>query len=271
MENLADTLCKLIKQATSDSVEPTQQQQAAEIVSSMVDQIPEIKNYISKDLKEYYESALSYTEADVKKRLHEFLEKKNIDFSQINCESEQEQNRIKKSFISWVLIILKHDCLDEYRKQKRRIKNNQPALINESLNKKLKDNQNKDSQQEVIDIISTENITLGAIEQFLKNNLKDDIRPAIINYIEEDPENKLKSCYPRNKFDCNCQVLLKRRLIDGESNINLLAEEFEVSRSTLQDYIEYRNNCNRADAKCFRLLIKEIEEKYQVNLKQYLD
>ena len=271
MENLAVSLCELVKQATSNSVATKEKDKAASAISLMVDQIPQIKNYISEDLRIYYDEALSYTEADVKRNLHRFIERKRINLVEINCQTVRDREQVKKKFISWTTLILKTDCMDVRRTQTRRIRGNQPAPLNKSLNQEINKDGTQDSKQEILDTLPESNITLSGIEQWLNNNLKNNIEPAIVSYLEKDPDGKLKDCHPRNNPNCNCQALLIRRLIDGEDNINNLAEEFGVSRQTLQDYLSYRKNPTRADAKCFRLLIAEVEEKYQVNLKQYLD
>jgi DNA-directed RNA polymerase specialized sigma24 family protein len=237
----------------------------AETISMMLYQNSKIESFVPDNLRKYYKEALAITEKDVKKNLHKFVEKYQINFSIINCQNQQDKNEIQRLFISWTSTILKADCLDIYRKQKTRVKNNQPALVNTSLNQKKGQDE---SQREIIDEISESEITLSGLDKIIKTE-QTKINTRIIEYIKEDPHNKLKDCYPQNNPDCNCQALLKKRLIEGEDNITKIANEFGVPRATLQDFLEYRLNSKRPDAKCLRLLRKEIETKYQINLSEY--
>jgi hypothetical protein len=268
MNFLATTLCELIKQATSNDSENQQlKEDLAEKISLMIDQIPQIQACISDELKKYYDAALPYTEKDIQKNLHTFVERSKIDFSEINCQNKQDNTEIQRRFINWVTMILKADCIDLYRKQRTRVKNNQPAPVNTSLNQK---NSQDESGREIIEYIPNSEITIGGLTILIEKEQKE-IKSKIIKYIEEDPDDELKNCFPRSRPDCNCQALLKKKLIEGEDNITNIANEFGVPRATLQDFLEYRLNSKRPDAKCLRLLRKEIETKYQINLSEYKD
>lgn len=55
-------------------------------------------------------------------------------------------------------------------------------------------------------------------------------------YIEQDPEGQLRSCYPRQHPDCNCQLLSQRLLCifkDPPDRLADVAREFNINYQTL--------------------------------------
>ncbi|MGB8687034.1 MAG: sigma-70 family RNA polymerase sigma factor [Microcoleus sp.] len=62
----------------------------------------------------------------------------------------------------------------------------------------------------------------------------------VIEWIETDPNNELKSRHVRGKPQINCQVLLLRRCLYGQS-LQELAKEFGCAHSTL--YQLFNNDC----------------------------
>jgi hypothetical protein len=62
----------------------------------------------------------------------------------------------------------------------------------------------------------------------------------LLQWIENDPNNELKSRHVRGKPKINCQVLLQRRCLYGQS-LQEVAKEFECAPSTL--YQLFNNDC----------------------------
>ena len=53
-------------------------------------------------------------------------------------------------------------------------------------------------------------------------------------YVEQDPDGKLKNCYPRHHPECNCQVLIQKLLFNNPPDrLADIAREYQVNYQTL--------------------------------------
>ena len=63
---------------------------------------------------------------------------------------------------------------------------------------------------------------------------------AVQEYIKTDPEEKLKTSYPRQYPECNCHVLAIRLLLE-EQKISNISQEVNISNQTL--YSHWKRKC----------------------------
>lgn len=61
------------------------------------------------------------------------------------------------------------------------------------------------------------------------------------SYVETDPQEKLRSCYPRHRPDCNCQTLsIRRYLKEPPDTLAALAREYKINYQTLNGHWKQR-------------------------------
>ncbi len=81
--------------------------------------------------------------------------------------------------------------------------------------------------------------TLSGLDAYIKQIQQEELQRVgleIESYIEQDPEEKLRKCHPRNRPDCNCQLLSQRLLIASKDRPDRLADiarEFNINHQTL--------------------------------------
>jgi DNA-directed RNA polymerase specialized sigma24 family protein len=122
------------------------------------------------------------------------------------CEHPEKYSPERGSVINWLNTILKYRLLDVHQEKKieqRWLLAPSPQLI------ETRDN-------------PIENIPAPAeIPPILEKTRQ---------WIETDPQDKLRSAHIRGRPDLNCQILLLRRF-PPETHWDMIAEEFEVSQS----------------------------------------
>jgi hypothetical protein len=79
--------------------------------------------------------------------------------------------------------------------------------------------------------------TLDGLERYL-NQLEQQSEQQFVNrledYIERDPEERLRQCYPRKRPECNGQMLSQRRCLkDPPDSLAELAREFDMHYQTM--------------------------------------
>jgi DNA-directed RNA polymerase specialized sigma24 family protein len=213
-------LCQLIRDALCN-------EQRAEALALAIDQIPEIKVYLGTGWLPYYDKALPTTIRDICKNIQRFPTMYKLDIQNLDCQNPQDAATIRKYFIKWVLIILRRDCYDVKRSQ-----SNRPRQV--SINEPIK---SENGQRTVEDTIADPGIT-GILK--LENEELKDIAQQIENYINTDPDNKLKNCHPRNNRDLNCQVLLRLKLLEQKTTKEI-TQELNAREQTVYDRL--RNSC----------------------------
>ncbi len=87
--------------------------------------------------------------------------------------------------------------------------------------------------------------TLIGIEGWIEGIQKErrvSIGDAVWEYIEQDPENLLKSCYPKKQPECHCQILAMRLLLEQPpQKISQIARDYNISNQTL--YSHWKRKC----------------------------
>ena len=152
-----------------------------------------------------------------------------------NLESfEPRPPSVDQSFIRWVNGYLKWRVRDLYAPDEK-----YPV---KSLDRPI-------SNQEGESTTLAENLAdpkaIAGLEEWIEENQKTtrlSIGDAVWEYIEQDPENRLKSCYPRNYPECHCQILARRLLLEQPPHkISEIAREYNISNQTL--YSHWKRKC----------------------------
>ncbi|PSB41853.1 hypothetical protein C7B67_26085 [filamentous cyanobacterium Phorm 6] len=154
----------------------------------------------------------------------EALQKTWIYLSRNLCEAttaKEPYNPEKSQITTWLNPYLKKRLLDCYRKQKQE-RERQIQLPIVSLDR-LSDKK---------DIKYTENLKANPDVSFYLDEL--------LEWIETDPNNELKSRHVRGKPEINCQVLLQRKCLYGQT-LQEIAKEFGCAPSTLYQLLN--NDC----------------------------
>lgn len=86
------------------------------------------------------------------------------------------------------------------------------------------------------------NLTLSGLEAHIEQLQRQSQQRLVLkleHYIEQDPNRKLRNCYPRKHPECNCQLLSQRLLSifkDPPDKLADLAEEFNINYQTLTSH-----------------------------------
>jgi len=128
--------------------------------------------------------------------------------------------------------IVKNKEFDEYRKQGK-----QPF----SLDNPLSEDEGNDTY---LDFVTYE----GFIdENYQPSNLPPDdfvqsIGSKLWQYINADPEEKLRGCHPKHRSDANCQVIAQRlQLKDPPDNLADIAKELDINYQTVNSH--WKRSC----------------------------
>lgn len=186
-------------------------------------------------------------------------------------------------------MILKTDCIDEYRKttRSRDSRRKQPNDSDDGQPKKgirsiVKDaieetsfNNSQNSTEEFsvgfenkfasdiegkfIGDISNNNFSLDGIEYLIakEQSKQKPIGQRLREYIEQDPDNQLKELHPRNQPNCNCQILLQLFLLE-EFSMDEVYEKLKCQgckKGTIRNYLTEHEEGSRKS--CLKL-IKQI-------------
>ncbi|MFM9263801.1 hypothetical protein [Tychonema sp. BBK16] len=66
---------------------------------------------------------------------------------------------------------------------------------------------------------------------------KQAVARAIVKYINGDPEYELRNCYPRNRPDCNCQILVQRLFLQqSPEKMAVIARQLNIKTQTIYSF-----------------------------------
>lgn len=189
-------------------------QEIATHLSCFVDILPEIKRRLGKELLPYYEDALPYTTKGVARNLGRLLDGHKEIIANANTKDFNDTENIRERFVKWVLMILRDDCRDVWRKENRR------EIIEVSLS-----------------TLKEDELAVYSIEEPLTDMESREFR----DYIEQENQVKqknqvkrLRECYPKNYKNCNCYELVKRRILETPSQRwKDIAKELDVPLGTV--------------------------------------
>ncbi|MEG4495853.1 hypothetical protein QUB05_10440 [Microcoleus sp. F10-C6] len=70
---------------------------------------------------------------------------------------------------------------------------------------------------------------------------KQAVARAIVKYIDRDPEYELRNCYPRNRPDCNCQILVQRLFLQqSPEKMAVIARQLNIKTQTIYSFWKRR-------------------------------
>ena len=88
-------------------------------------------------------------------------------------------------------------------------------------------------------------LTLSGLDMYLarlENHQLQTLVSQLENYIEQDPDNRLKRCHPRNYPNCHCQFLAQRLLLKNPPDrLACISRELGINDRTLRSH--WKNRC----------------------------
>lgn len=137
---------------------------------------------------------------------------------------------LEKSLVNWINGYLYWRIRDLYSV------NNEVASLDTAIG-------NNGSQISLSDKLSKTNLktsTLSGLDGYIENIQKqklENIALSLENYIQQDPERKLSSCYPGDCLQCNCQLLAQKRYLqDRSTTFQALAQELNIPYQKLTNH-----------------------------------
>ncbi|MGB3514405.1 MAG: hypothetical protein WBA93_35375 [Microcoleaceae cyanobacterium] len=167
------------------------------------------------------------------------------------CDFQQEPHLlIKESLENWINGYLKWRIRDLYINQAKQHHN--------ELSLDTFMNNNSEKSLTLLEQMSDNSFnppTLSGINSYIEKRRNQNIQEIFERferYVEEDPENILQNCHPRQYPDCNCQFLCQKLVFQHppEKFANI-SKELKIKYDTLRSFWK---------RKCLPLLQKKLEE-----------
>jgi hypothetical protein len=195
-----ELLCKLILAICSESRDSSQRRKLMDRLLRQLQLSPKL----SKSSHPYYYEALNKTWEWLDNNLHNF----NPIYSPV-----------QDSLMTWVNRHLKYRIYDLYAKKR----------------------QNKNSIS--LDTLERHGFHIGClggldakIEQ-IERQEKEALVSTIVQYIDRDPEQKLRNCHPRNRPDCNCQIIAQRLFLQqSPEKMAAIARQLNIKTQTIYSF-----------------------------------
>ncbi|MBZ8180678.1 hypothetical protein [Oscillatoria salina] len=150
--------------------------------------------------------------------IRKFVQKRNLNLENVDPEF------LRKCFIQWFKIILKFKKIDVYREQGEAL----------SLDVCLGDEQ----RSTFLDILPAPNPS--GIEQLARQEeieKTENFQRRLRRYLEVDPEQKLRNCFPHQYPQANCQEITKRRFFkEPPEKWKKLAQELNIPLGTVTSH-----------------------------------
>jgi DNA-directed RNA polymerase specialized sigma24 family protein len=238
-EKISLTLAELLKTLLKETQGSDEYNRIAEILANLiVDFLPEIKVFLDKGLLPYYEEATKNMVTSIMTKLPDFVNNNQEEIK--NCKNVEDLQLLRKQLVSFMMIIVKRRCIEIWRKYN---KTKNPA----KKTPKSLDEPNKNDPDNLTLGDTLANQNLEGIEKIIEEK-RLNIGRKIEEYIETDPEDKLKNCYVRGRQDVNCQILLKLRLLE-DYTLQEIADYF-------QPKVPLQTIKSRFDRNCFPMIQK---------------
>ncbi|MEG4943200.1 hypothetical protein [Microcoleus sp. F4-D5] len=195
-----ERLCKLILAICSESPDSSQR---PELMNRLLRQL-QLLPKLSKSSHPYYYEAVNKTWEWLDKNLHKF---------------HPRRSPIQASLTTW---------------------------INAHLGYRIHDLHTTKNQKELsLDLDALErsgfyNDYLDGLEveiERIERQEKQAVARAIVKYIDRDPEYELRKCHPRNRPDCNCQVLVQRLFLQqSPEKMAVIARQLNIKTQTIYSF-----------------------------------
>ncbi|MEG3929541.1 hypothetical protein [Microcoleus sp. D3_18a_C4] len=147
---------------------------------------------------------------------------------QLDLENTAD-DELRKRVVKRLNQIIKLKVVDYYRQRGR-----QPFTFSSDAPQTSREGEDFDSEGVLDD--TTETGIEQLIEQEQSKN-KQRIGRKLWQYIEDDPDGKLRNSYPDNKPEANCQVLARRLLLkDPPDKFSVIAKELNINYQTFKSH-----------------------------------
>ncbi|MEG4484005.1 hypothetical protein [Microcoleus sp. D2_18a_B4] len=217
-----DEELRQLLQLLKDSQQGSQKQERLKNqLCQLIPHLPGSRKYREPDAKIDFDGAVNEAYGGFFKTLPIFFRGIDLD----NIADDVLRTRVVKRFNK----IIKLKILDQYRKLER-----QPFTF--SLDAPIASNQGEEFDSEGV----ADDTTVIGIEQLIdeeqaKNQQR--IGRKLWQYIEDDPDGKLRNSYPDNKPEANCQVLARRLLLkDPPDKFSVIAKELNINYQTFKSH-----------------------------------
>ncbi len=169
----------------------------------------------------------------------DYLDALNRTFEWINRQLCQDFDRdrplIQKRLLQWVNSYLSWRLKDLYSQKKG----------DRSLDAPITDNQTETSLLELLPTTNFEIPTRSGLDTYIEQierEQQQQVGLKLEQYVEEDPDEKLRNCHPQTYPNCNCQLLSSRVLLKNPPDkFSAIAREHNINYQTLKSHWE--RNC----------------------------
>ena len=80
----------------------------------------------------------------------------------------------------------------------------------------------------------------GSVDAYIEQLEADEnqiLAQKIAQYIHGDPEAKLRKCYPKNRPDCNCQIIAKKLFLQqSPEKLSAIARQLNINTQTIHSF-----------------------------------
>lgn len=81
---------------------------------------------------------------------------------------------------------------------------------------------------------------LGSLEAYIEQLEAEEnqsLARNIAQYINRDPDAKLRKCYPKNRPDCNCQIIVQRLFLQqSPEKLSAIARQLNINTQTIHSF-----------------------------------
>lgn len=196
-----ELFCELILAICSESLDIPQRRKLVDRLFRKLQLSPKL----SKVSHPYYYEAQNKTWLWLNKHLHEF---------------NPQCSPIQASLVTWVKGNLRYRIQDLYTRKNGKNQNTLP----------LEDLESSKFYKGCLDGWDAE------IER-IEREEKQALARAIANYLNGDPEQELRNCHPRNRPDCNCQIIAQKLLLDeSPAKMSTIARQLNIKEPTIRSF-----------------------------------
>lgn len=217
-----ERLCQLIQEVLGYSDGSSEQRDAMNRLVGLIPNLPGIymDAFPGVDPADAFNRALqgvSCTRGNVSgHNLRLFVEKRDLDIENTDAEL------VRQLFVRWFNVILKRKLSEVDREKGRYLSLNAPI--------------NASAGSATFEEIMLPDPTVSGLDRLAQQELEEAnkrLEEDLKRYIEEDPEGKLRGCHPRGYPHCNCQELVKRRILqEPEDTWKKIVAELNVPQGT---------------------------------------
>lgn len=218
--NTDEQLRELLQLLKDSQHESQKQERLKNQLCKLIPLLPGSRKYREPDAKIDFDGALNEAYGGLFTTLPIFLRGIDLD----NIADDVLRTRVVKRFNQ----IIQNKVCNQYRQLKR-----QPFTWSLDAPTKTKTGEEFDAEG-VADDTTEVGIEQLIGEEQAKNQQR--IGRQIWQYIEEDPDGKLRNSYPSDKPDANSQLLARRLLKDPPDKLSVIARELNIKYQTLNSH-----------------------------------